>query len=285
MRRFIIVVVMAGLLLTLTAVCHASPEEVGSVVWVDNGVTHQYRIYAAAGIDWDSASDWVSNNLGNTWHLATIPRAAEQSFFEASILPFLSSYGEFWLGAFQNPLTTQIADQNWQWVTSEIWAYTNWATGEPNDGFGPGTEQHLAIHSGGWNDEAYLPNIYGFVAENILPAATAIAIDIRPGGFPNSINPFSKGVIPVAILSTPNFDVMRVNVATVRFGITGTEAVANHFAFEDVDGDNDLDMIFHFNTEETNIICGSMSAILTGMTLNNSRFIGSDSVHTVKCKD
>jgi hypothetical protein len=274
------------LLLTLPGVCYAAPEEVGSVVWVDidNGVVHLYKIYAAPGIDWDSASSWVSNTLGNEWYLATITSAAEQLFFEASILPFLPDYNEFWLGAFQNPLTTSIADQNWQWVTSESWLYTNWAPGEPNDGFGPGTEQHLAIYSGGWNDEGYLPNIYGFVAETTMSEITVIPIDIRPGGFPNSINPFSKGVIPVAIMSTPNFDAMSVDTASVRFGISGTEAVARHFAFEDVDGDNDLDMILHFNTEDTNISCGSMSAVITGMTLDGHRFMGMDSVHTVGCK-
>jgi len=33
-----------------------------------------------------------------------------------------------------------------------------------------------------------------------------VAIDIKPGSDPNAINPNSKGVIPVAILTTPEFD-------------------------------------------------------------------------------
>jgi len=46
---------------------------------------------------------------------------------------------------------------------------------------------------------------------------TPISIDIKPGSSPNSINLKSKGVVPVAILGTDDFDVSDVDPDTVIF--------------------------------------------------------------------
>ena len=45
-----------------------------------------------------------------------------------------------------------------------------------------------------------------------------VEIDIKPGDSPNSINPRSRGVIPVGIYGTEEFDVIDVNVSTLAFG-------------------------------------------------------------------
>ncbi len=111
-----------------------------------------------------------------------------------------------------------------------------------------------------------------------------VGIDIKPGSFPNSINPRSQGVIPVAILTTDTFDATTVDPTTVRFGVTGTEAAPVQSALEDVDGDGDTDMILHFNTQDTGIICGTTSAFLTGETLDGQMIEGSDSIKTAGCK-
>src|SRR5882724_3706498 len=111
--------------------------------------------------------------------------------------------------------------------------------------------------------------------------ATSIAIDIEPGTFPNSINPRGKGVIPVAILTTDTFDATAVDPTTVRFGPNGTEAAPVQSALEDVDGDGDTDMILHFKTQDTGIVCGDTSASLTGETFGGQAIEGSDSIKTV----
>ncbi len=72
-----------------------------------------------------------------------------------------------------------------------------------------------------------------------------VSIDIKPGSFPNSINPESKGVIPVAILTTDAFDATAVDSTTVLFAATGNEAAPVQFVLEDVDGDGNTDMILH----------------------------------------
>jgi hypothetical protein len=49
------------------------------------------------------------------------------------------------------------------------------------------------------------------------PAATAV-IDIKSGSDPNPINLRSRGVIPVAIISTDSFDATSIDPASVCFG-------------------------------------------------------------------
>ncbi|MDP2729015.1 MAG: hypothetical protein Q8O55_00805 [Dehalococcoidales bacterium] len=106
-----------------------------------------------------------------------------------------------------------------------------------------------------------------------------VEIDIKPGSDPNSINPKSKGVIPVAILTTPDFDASTVDPDTVRFGPDEAEAV--HWALEDVDRDGDTDMILHFKTQDTGIQAGDTEATLTGEPVGGQVFAGTDSVRTV----
>jgi len=116
------------------------------------------------------------------------------------------------------------------------------------------------------------------------PPVLNVAIDIKPGSFPNSINPRSRGKIPVAILTTGTFAATTVDTTTVRFGATGTEAAPVHSALEDIDGDGDTDMILHFNTQDTGIKCGDTSASLTGQTFSGQAIKGSDSIQTVGCR-
>ena len=111
-----------------------------------------------------------------------------------------------------------------------------------------------------------------------------VDIDVKPGSFPNSINPRSEGVIPVAILTTDTFDATTVDPTTVLFGATGSEAAPAHSALEDVDGDGDTDIILQFRTEATGIQCGDTSASLTGQTIRGQTIAGSDSIKTVGCK-
>ena len=109
-----------------------------------------------------------------------------------------------------------------------------------------------------------------------------IEIDIKPGSDPSSINPDSKGVIPVAILTTAGFDAASVNATTVSFG--PDEASPVHYALEDVDDDGDTDMILHFKTQETGITAGDTEATLMGKTTGGIEIIGTDSVRTVPPK-
>ena len=112
------------------------------------------------------------------------------------------------------------------------------------------------------------------------PSTVIVDIDIKPGSYPNAINVRSRGVIPVVILTTDGFDATTVDVETVLFA----DAPPLRWAMENVDGDMDWDVVFHFHTQETAIACGDTEATLTGKTLDGTDIIGTDSIKTVGCR-
>jgi len=137
-----------------------------------------------------------------------------------------------------------------------------------------------------WGDEILATEWALLTLEAIAPPGPVIdvSIDIKPGSLPNSINLKSEGVIPVAILTTDLLDAATVDPASITFGLTGTEATLLKFAMQDIDGDGDTDIILHFKTKATGIVCGTTAAYLKGRTVNEQAIQGSDSVRTVGCK-
>jgi hypothetical protein len=125
----------------------------------------------------------------------------------------------------------------------------------------------------------------------LVKAIVPIEIDIKPGSYPNSINCKNlKGMIPVAILTTEDFDATTIDHSTVRFGNTGYEASEAHIYKktgamirheEDVDGDGDLDLVLHFLFSDTDLQCGDEEATLTGKTFDGQLIMGTDTIHTV----
>ena len=114
-----------------------------------------------------------------------------------------------------------------------------------------------------------------------------VDIDIKPLSDPNSINTKSKGVIPVAILTTATFDATGVDGETVTFSganpahdLSDPLVVADHQ--HDVDLDGDIDYVFHFRVSETGIGVGDIEACLEGETLGGLPIEGCDAVRVVK---
>ena len=149
--------------------------------------------------------------------------------------------------------------------------------------FTPGdtTDTNVAGSLGGQAGQDVLASVTGaqFTTTSIIP----VTIDIKPGSDPNSINPRSRGVISVAILTTEDFDATTVDPLSVAFGPNGARETHNRGHIEDVDGDGDDDMVLHFNTQDTGIQCGDTSASLTGQTFGGTLIEGSDTVRTVGC--
>jgi len=116
------------------------------------------------------------------------------------------------------------------------------------------------------------------------PSLTIIGIDAKPGSQPNSINPRSLGLVAVAILTSDEFDALLIDPDTVRFGPAGAPRVHTQPHVEDVDYDGDMDLLFHFRTQETGIQCGDTEATLTGETWDGASVSGTDSVNPAGCR-
>jgi parallel beta-helix repeat protein len=116
-----------------------------------------------------------------------------------------------------------------------------------------------------------------FTDTDTLVIGQIVAIDIKPGSDPNSINLGSKGVVPVAVLTTDDFDASTVDPGKVEFA--GASPV--RWTMEDVDGDGDVDLLFHFKTQELQLDANSTEATLTGATTDGTPIEGTDTVKIV----
>jgi hypothetical protein len=120
-----------------------------------------------------------------------------------------------------------------------------------------------------------------------LDEPTTVTIDIKPGSDPNSINCHNeKGVIAVAILTSPEFDATTVDHTTVTFE-GASETHVNKASGEarrheeDVDADGDTDLVFHFRRGDTDLTCESTEGTLIGETFDDQAIVGTDAVRMI----
>jgi len=128
------------------------------------------------------------------------------------------------------------------------------------------------------------------VLEYVIPPYE-VTIDIKPGSFPNSINPDQNGTTPVAILSAEDFDAPAlVDPASLTFGHTGDEESLAYrgkknprpqVGYEDVNGDGLMDVVAHFVTDLCGFVEGDVLGHLKGETFDGLDIFGSDSVRIV----
>ncbi|OUS24254.1 hypothetical protein A9Q99_25310 [Gammaproteobacteria bacterium 45_16_T64] len=129
------------------------------MTWGANG--HEYEVIYAPSTSWSIART-QAQALGSGWDLATITSLAEQNFITSMLGPASGALIEYYIGGV---FTTE-----WTWVTGEIFDFTYWGAGEPNNNAG---EPHIALDgrfnagNWGWNDYTGAGSgfVHGYVVE------------------------------------------------------------------------------------------------------------------------
>ncbi len=111
-----------------------------------------------------------------------------------------------------------------------------------------------------------------------------MAIDIKPGVYPNSINLGSHGTVPVAILSSETFDATTVDPLTVTLAGANVRLKGKGTpmsSLQDVNGDERMDLLVHVETEALELTSTSEEAVLEGSTYSGRKIRGTDTVKIV----
>jgi hypothetical protein len=122
--------------------------------------------------------------------------------------------------------------------------------------------------------------------EMTCPPHTPVTIDIKPGGYPNKINLSARGLLPVAVLTTPEFDASQFTPERAHLSDAGSAmscegAAAIYWRLDDVNHDGQLDVVFFFRTEALDLSLSSTAATLMAHGSYNSaatHIVGTDSV-------
>ena len=109
-------------------------------------------------------------------------------------------------------------------------------------------------------------------------SVTIVPIDVRPGSDVNPVNPKSKGVLPVAILSSAMFDASAIDPNTLRFGPGQTGPVENGVHREDVDNDGTIDLMLQFPIQQLGVESNTSQLCLTGEFPDGPIFWACDTV-------
>ena len=117
----------------------------------------KYEVYSNI-VDWHTAYNLCKQKGG---HLVTISSSDENSAIINSIKGL--SNDRYWIG-----ITDVGSEGEWNWVTGEAGAYSNWNSGEPNNDGGMEDYGEIIADSGKWNDMAGYYCIHrniGFICE------------------------------------------------------------------------------------------------------------------------
>lgn len=131
-----------------------------------NPATGHYYSAVPATIDWYAANDLATALTHNGWpgHLVTIADQAEEDWIYSQ-LPVPTN--KFWFGITQFPSLPSFVEPNggFAWLTGEPLAFTHWASGQPDDGYGKEHFVTFQFNAQVWWDVPYDWSSLGLVVE------------------------------------------------------------------------------------------------------------------------
>ena len=107
-----------------------------------------------------------------------------------------------------------------------------------------------------------------------------LPVDIMPGSDTNPINTRSKGVTPLALLSSGTLDAVTIDPTSLTVGPKGAPVRETVARGEDVNQDGLLDQVVHVRTQDLGMLTGEKQLCLTGELSNGRAFSSCDAVIT-----
>jgi hypothetical protein len=107
-------------------------------------------------------------------------------------------------------------------------------------------------------------------------------VDVKPDSDTNPIQPFSQGVVPVAILGADDFDVTTIDRATLALApgpVAPAHSQGGHE--EDVNGDGFPDLVSHYRIPEIAFRDDTTELCVSGFTADGSEIEGCDTIQLV----
>lgn len=150
-------------------------------------------------------------------------------------------------------------------------------------------------------EEGWYGDNHGTITVEIyeIPTLIEVDVDIKPGSCPNPLNVNSKGVLPVAILGTEDFDVEEIDpgsillegVSPLRWSYEDVATPYDETGCEDcteAGADGYPDLTLKFDTQEVVAALGAVTdgecieLTLTGNLYSGIEFSGGDFVKIIK---
>lgn len=128
-------------------------------------------------------------------------------------------------------------------------------------------------------------------AEDTCPPPTPVTIDIKPGSSRNPINLTAQGTVPVAVITTADFDASLFTPEMAHLADANTAmdnvcsgAVATRWVRLDVNADGRADLVFYFQTQDLNFTTATTAATFMAHGMYGSttvHIMGTDSVTVI----
>lgn len=177
------------------------------------------------------------------------------------------------------------------WVEEQKLAASDTAA---DDHFGTSvsmSEELVVVGTAPWFSECIADRACGAVYVFHLDEVQ-VTIDIKPGSDVNPVNLSSRGVLPVAVLTTSvadgdliDFDAANVDPSSLTLAGAAPQKKGRRgrvSTLEDVDGDGDLDLVVHFPIPELDLTEQDTEAVLLGQTFDGTPIRGSDTIKSLR---
>jgi photosystem II stability/assembly factor-like uncharacterized protein len=200
-----------------------------------------------------------SSNGGQTW--------VEVFAYNAAVIA-INSEGRVFAGFDGAVLSSTDNGNTWQEVNDGLMNLSIVSFAFDADGY---------LYSGHWGGGVSRTTETTFLVKTV-------AIDIKPGTYPNTINLGSGGTVLVAILSSETFDATTVDPLTVTLAGANVRLKGKGTpmsSFEDINKDGRLDLLVHVETEALELTDTSTEAVLEGKTFSGRHIKGTDTVKVV----